>query len=346
MIYIHLGFPRTSTTSIQKGLYENMDTLKSGNYIYPATGLVYYGHHNIYYDLARFDKNSGDYFHKQYDGTKGSLENLIQNMKAAKAANPNVNFIISSEAFIILNTKLLSRLANQLRRISDISCIVVLRRQDKFLQSNWSLEVERLQMGQDFDTWANDTILKNVLNLNYMQYLNKLQSCFEKSNIKFLSFNDIVAENQPFKTFLKSCLVGEATVKECKSVDRANQSPDLLTLKLLYHLGQDYKDILSKHEQEDLVKGIIDFSLRHEWSKYSPHKSKLISEDLYNQIKSKYQPFNIGLAKVFPSLMDELEFEDYQSPQVKLSLNDIPEAIYTKLNNILPKSIDITKYLA
>lgn len=339
-----MGCPRTSTTSIQQGLFENIDMLRKDNYIYPKIGMVYYGHHNIYYDLARFDKNSGIFLSDQFDIEKGDFKSLLDYLRKCKKEDPSVNFILSSEAFINLNVKLLNRLAYHLRQIDDIRSIVVFRRQDKFLLSSWSLEVERLNMSEDFEKWALDTIQNNLLNLNYYQNVQKVLTCFEKEETHFMSFSQMIADKNPCKTFLKLCKLGEEELVGYKNVGPTNQSANPFVLKLLRHINADFGIHLTADGKEDLIKGIRDFSSRNNWKQYCRSKQNLITETSYRRIKEKYQNSNRVLINLLPNLKDELDYPRESRHIDDVKLTNIPAEEYDHLNSLLPKIIDIKKY--
>ena len=67
MIYLHLGKPKTGTTTIQKYLSANAKVLLAEEYLYPFAGRVLAGHHDIYFDLAKSPR---------YIGKSGGVDNL------------------------------------------------------------------------------------------------------------------------------------------------------------------------------------------------------------------------------------------------------------------------------
>ena len=76
------------------------------NYLYPESGIIWYGHHNIYYELARYDKLRGKFLGKLFDPDAGTLSELLKEIRDFKTKNPNGHIIISSEAIFSLKYKL------------------------------------------------------------------------------------------------------------------------------------------------------------------------------------------------------------------------------------------------
>ena len=82
MIYLHVGNPKTGTTTIQRSLFDNRIPLLKQQVLYPQAGIQFWGHHNIYYDLAK-DPD-------KYNPSLGSFELLLKNLRIFKEQNPEV----------------------------------------------------------------------------------------------------------------------------------------------------------------------------------------------------------------------------------------------------------------
>jgi len=78
-IYIHIGFGKTGTTSIQDSLYRNNELLSSQGFLYPKTGLRGTGHHN----LCKYSPHEG-----------GEFNALVKEIEAQNSST----VIISSES--------------------------------------------------------------------------------------------------------------------------------------------------------------------------------------------------------------------------------------------------------
>jgi len=141
MIYIHIGKSKTGTTTIQLGLNSNREVLADMGYLYPKNCLVSDGHHNIYFEYAEDERFSKDY---------GTIKQLIAEVQSYKTSNPQGNIILSSETIETLvgiefwdpwNPGNLESFISQLSEIDEVTVIVLLRRQDKYYQSFWSMHV-------------------------------------------------------------------------------------------------------------------------------------------------------------------------------------------------------------
>lgn len=86
MIYINLGFPKTSTTNLQSHFYPNLNDIK-------------------YFDRNYKEQNSklftelGYFIEKRRNFSNTDLESLIQNFK--NYCNDNKKILISSESWIV-----------------------------------------------------------------------------------------------------------------------------------------------------------------------------------------------------------------------------------------------------
>ena len=345
MIYLHMGFPRTGTTSIQIGLEHNKEILEEGGYFYPDQGIDHYGHHNIFYDLIRYDSLMKPTFDGIYDESKGGLLALLEQIRAIKSENPDANIILSSEAFIDLNTKLLRRLVLHLNKLDEIQVITCLRRQERYLLSFWSLEVGRMHIPEPFNEWAINVATTNSMILDYLSYYFKLNSVLPKSCIKFVSFGDLVSGDGPLHNFLSYCSVPAELIDKCETPLHANPSPGLLALELLRQLSVPPYSSIPEEDKTNLINGIIEFSEMNDWKRHTPNKKDVISEECFTFIRNKYNLSNQLIYKEFPHLEDELNFRTNNSNYMPLTLSAIPKKSLTELNEKLPKFIDIESFL-
>ena len=345
MIYLHIGLPRTGTTSIQIGLALNRTLLQDAGYFFPKEGINHYGHHNIFYDLVRYDNLVTRHLNSRFQKANGGLDELLARITMVKKDNADANFIISSEALIDLNTKLMGRMIKHLSAIDDVKVINCVRRQDRYLVSFWSLEVSRMNLALSFNEWAIQTATNNAMLLDYNCSYLKLNSLLKPDAIEFVGFKNLVSGEGPFKNFLRLCGVDVITVEACAEPLHANPSPNLLSLELVRHLTKPPFTELPQHGQDDLLNGIIQFGENHGWKEYAPKKSDIISEKCYRLMQLKYTRTNNLLIEQFPNLEEELRYTPYEGPYRELSLNSIPIESFKELNSKLPKIVDIESFL-
>jgi hypothetical protein len=142
-IYLHIGMPKTGTTSLQKFLFDNREKLLEKGYLYPLSGMMSNG------SLITFNHHGlGKALLKKYDPKylviKNSRSGRIQwesswedLKKEIKVINPQ-NVIISSECFTFkkefYDLDIIAMVKKMLEEY-ETKIVIYLRRQDDFLRS-------------------------------------------------------------------------------------------------------------------------------------------------------------------------------------------------------------------
>lgn len=122
---LHIGTHKTGTTSFQALIAENREQFRNQGLFYPVTGRIYYGHHNLAWEL------SGD--HRFAPGA-GSLAQLADELECTRASS----VLLSSEDF-----ECLYRRPNALLRIWETLgaagyttlVVMTLRQPSEYVQS-------------------------------------------------------------------------------------------------------------------------------------------------------------------------------------------------------------------
>ena len=122
MIYLHIGYPKTGTTTIQSGLLDNRPLLEQYGYYYPRSGIFIHGHHNIYYELAAKDRTV-EKLSNRFVSENGSLSDLVAELSKFKEMDSMANFIISSEAYFTLKEPYFKELIERLNEVDDITAV-------------------------------------------------------------------------------------------------------------------------------------------------------------------------------------------------------------------------------
>jgi hypothetical protein len=168
-LYIHIGHPKTGTTSIQTFLLENRDALRAEGILVPRAGVVQGGHHgltrNWYGVRAREDRSE-----LQLDALMGEIR--AERLPAA---------VISSEGFIQENP---ARLAERLGRECDITILYYIRRQD------WVVESVYAQRVRSYIQLAVETPgeMLPLLMPRYLKVLTRYSQAFDRSRIRVRPF--------------------------------------------------------------------------------------------------------------------------------------------------------------
>ena len=297
MIYIHVGKPKTGTTSIQAGLVDNRRKLEDQGLYYPRQGIKWYGHHNVYYEIAGW---------KLFDPKLGVMDDLIKEISDYKKKQPNGNVLISSEAFIALPPNQFSAFYNRFKDIDRTLIYTVLRRQDKFLKSFWAMEVRRMNTTKSLSLWSKEIVKSNKLQLNYNRMMLRIEEFVPKENIILKTFEEL-KNGKLFTNFLKP--LGISSSQQLKQPGKFNTTPADIALELLRTTKKDHgKDIKAKHiaKLEAAVKGLSD---KFQWPSYNKGET-LFRLHIQELIRKKYNPTNKLLAKRYPDIADQMAFSD------------------------------------
>src|ERR1700733_8242705 len=133
-IYLHIGFPKTRTTSIQMWFSQNAATLAAHGVLYPGTGRdgqeSHYGHHQLPRSLVESPLS-------ELTVAWPEMARLRDDM----ANSPAQPIVISSEDFSTrLKQPEVDLLARHLADF-DVRIVCYVRRQDEFIISVWSTAV-------------------------------------------------------------------------------------------------------------------------------------------------------------------------------------------------------------
>ncbi len=247
-LYIHIGLPKTATSSIQNFLFKNDHFLNKHGYHYANTGLNIGSqcHHDLIWTLGLHQ--GPDYVQKDIQKHKSKV---LQELAAEHTQHSDKHLIISSELLTFLDE--FKRLAPMLAifKNRDIKFIVNLRRQDTFLESLYQ-QVVKNGISDTFETWYPKA--RNIADYNLL-FKNILQVT-EKENIVIGIFNSRKKGFNPAREFLslidlcdktidvENCSKNKRLPASCIKIIRFSNS---LNLKINYKLVDffsKYKDRL------------------------------------------------------------------------------------------------------
>lgn len=187
-LYLHIGTPKTATSSIQEFLHINREKLEQNKYCFPKLPHKYpyvcsnrnahYMVENLYFEDGTRDLNLEIEFLR---------EGLDQVRDCFKRCD---NVILSEESLWRVSSYSRKDLFPYLKQEADnqgyqIKVIVYLRRQDKFVISNWNQRVKQGKTAytMTMDEYIKNTKEKNRLVLNYASKLDKMAEVFGKENL-------------------------------------------------------------------------------------------------------------------------------------------------------------------
>lgn len=292
-IYLHIGFHKTATTTIQSGLKINEEQLKNQGWLYPQTTRFNdAAHHNIHFDL----KNSAS-----FDPTIGGVEDLTREISHSNAHA----VILSSEGLCTLSPPLINRLLKYLSPFGNIHVIAYIREQTEFLQS-WYLQNVK---GGNFGGSIEDFIEEFSDRANFYQRLKPWIKELSAENIYLKVLEKAQITDHVFYDFLRLC--GINSVEKYKIPDSLNISPGIKTIEINRFLTNklDYSGFSRNKTHMRLVsQAILMYGNHKGWSSEKPN---LITPEIHQKIKRRYANDNKKLAKEILK-RDHLFIEEYK----------------------------------
>lgn len=183
-LILHVGQPKTGTTSIQNLLQMNSDLLKESGFLYKSNAL---NHQPIIQNIM------------QQNDVDAALLDFVKEQKLNANKHKCHTIILSSEAFFELEIEFLRKLINLFNM--ETTVIVHLKRQDLFLESSWKQWHFKNKHYRNFDDYVGRSGLKD-----YSLTLEKWSQLVGQENIYVTPFEKKNFPNGLLKHFLS--LVG------------------------------------------------------------------------------------------------------------------------------------------
>lgn len=299
-IYLHIGMPKTGTSSLQFFCQENQDILGEKGYFYPVMPFRYRqmsqvrnAHFlvgSVYTESGEVDEaKTGEYRDQAFDLLEGYL-------------NKYSNIILSDEAIWNCLTERNRDALDIIKQFCDkqsveLKVIVYLRRQDSFLESYWKQKIRRRGA-----TWKWRGVMRHTpsyIALDYYPHLCNIAETVGKENLivrryqkgKFLGTDGTI-----FSDFLNA--VGLELTEEYKPLEKqANVSlnNNFAEIKRImnYLLSED--QAARDREQIWLERIALECS-RYEKEQY---ESSMFSEKEQQKFMEQYKASNAKVAQEF-----------------------------------------------
>ncbi len=294
-LILHIGLPKTGTTTIQHFLRINYDILLQGGVLYPQSGRTYEAHHQL---AAAFQDFKYDWVpHIELGSILDQLQNEISQTDAKKV-------IISSEILTWLERP--DALLEKLKPFFDfIRVVIFLRRQDDWLESAYRHD---LTVG-DFNGTAEDYAKKVSKKLNYLEIIKSWHGSPGSTDIKIAALCGDNRKIPLHQQFLSLCNI--SWNENFQINDDANITLTRAAIEFL-RIGPDSRRISRYHNE--LRKILSSYSkknpdppeYRHSLS--PEQRRKLLTDHLAinQEIASNYLPDRL------PWLFDSTAIEDHE----------------------------------
>ncbi len=192
-LVLHIGWPKTGTSSIQAFCHANQRALRHDGVLYPSSWLQGVGHHLFPTALMHPHQKKGRRDLKQMDGV--GIEQIKDKLTAEIDACPEVHtVIVSSERFMTLELDQIEAIRDAFREFT-IDIVFYLRRQDLFAQSIYAQNLRVLR------AVSAESILKHRI-LRYRDQLTPWEKSFAPAQMLLVPFEQSQWQNGLERDFL------------------------------------------------------------------------------------------------------------------------------------------------
>ncbi|MCD8021357.1 MAG: hypothetical protein LUF92_17830 [Clostridiales bacterium] len=188
-LYLHIGLPKTATTSLQYFCVENEKIFNEKGYTYPVFERKFYRinkYRNGAFLVARIKGKNGERNTIEEDKLyRQNMDIIIENFQKYD------NVILSNEGIWNavftrnVNTSLWEKLKKEAAQHGfNVKILVYLRRQDSYTDSGWN---QKVKSGKKVgSTWTGEYFIENVnqlIQLDYYNTLKNIEDILGKDNI-------------------------------------------------------------------------------------------------------------------------------------------------------------------
>ena len=310
ILYLHIGMPKTGTSTIQFILTKNEKLLYDRDVVYPKN--TRYGKD----DYPNAHHNLGDSL------ISGKLEiwEILEDELLKEIYGKKI--IISSEVFSNLHDlNKIEWLKNYFYKVGldNVKIIVYLRRQDDFLQSIYQTMVYNNLITETFSEYYNIAINDNLVHktLDYYFIVNNLWAkCFGKKNIIVRPYEKSQLHNQSLILDFFKCL--DVGLDDSFDLSRANKgiSLDLCSLELYRNIKNMYPG--NESYLLEIRKRLLESNTRKEFS-----SNNIITKKQSEKIMQLVKESNNKVAKEYLEREDGILFEENDSANLLFGDNEI-----------------------
>lgn len=268
-LYLHIGLPKTGTTSLQHFLSENRSVLEKYRISYPDVGFRYVHalpQRNGHFLLASYTEASKD-------GKESPGAEYLAGLDQIASMASDFDKIILSDESLWRNTPRFPNFwpnlkAELKKRNLDIRIVVYLRRQDLWVQSMWG-QIVKMETTLDFQSFLDSDY---CMPTDYYAYLEFLSSFFGKDAMIVRLYENSQYRGKEKNIFSDFLDIFGLTIQDGFQVDEYNYNRSLngscleLRRRLNHFSGMRDSTLLRKSIKEVYDNNLAaDASLKGTW---------------------------------------------------------------------------------
>lgn len=250
-LWLHIGAPKTGTSSIQKFLSQHGHSLKESGFIYPEVGFL--GPCGVAQHRFAFSANTKkpkwvtDYEGETLDSLRKELDDYL---RESGLLGKKHDLILSSEAFSSAMSESSSQRIKEVFLDYDINVVVYYRSPDKWIES-WYCQVVKNEpfMSKKFK----DFYQSSTKGMTYLDSIIYYANTFGKAKVSVYDYDFLRSNDQDIIAhFLNVIGVGESSITSNLSVKRVNRTPSLSVIELFRKINEI--ESISRKERIELYK--------------------------------------------------------------------------------------------
>lgn len=323
VIYLHIGLPKTGTSTIQGLLYDNTEALQHQRYLYPRATLggqsdFAYAHHNL--ARAAYEKDASTWL---------TFQKEILSSRTNK-------ILVSSEAFSNCRNHAQLEFIKGYLEDFDVKIVIYLRRQDDFLQALYQTIIVYGEEAIPFNDFYERMISEHerIHSLDHYFLVNDIfATAFGKENIILRIYEKSqLYQGDLLRDFLHTTGV-EPTSDFALDVPNNNLSFDAHSLEIYRQLKQIFKG-------EDEFLETARRKIRDANQRKAFLTNNIISRQQSENLMNKVKESNEKLAREFLNKDDGILFREDLSENQASANSVSKEEIESLLKVIDPDMID------
>jgi len=270
-IYLHIGFGKTGTTSIQQMYYESRNKLLQNKILYPQVGLLQYGHHM----LAKLGQESM---------SNEVQDRYLELLKEIEENQPKT-IILSSENFIFMKPQYIQEISELLKNF-DVKIIFYIRKQTSLIESTY---MEWLKTGKSQYPSIEEFYNIHKQSFDFLQKIQPWIDYFGKEQIISRLFDKKIIGNNVCTDILN---ITDIDPSIANLDNYSNQSLPNMFVDLVHSID---KSNISSKQREEIITELLNLS------SLCKVKSDLFTLEQQNEIKYQYQASNDKFSDAFLS---------------------------------------------
>tara|TARA_B100000378_G_scaffold267413_2_gene253661 strand:+ start:4213 stop:5211 length:999 start_codon:yes stop_codon:yes gene_type:complete len=234
-IFIHAGFHKTGTTSIQVSLTQKRKILSKLGYLYPHAGIpdwAKFGHHLLPWSIFEVEGNLPSVNGNRATLSQSKKRDIWSRLRKEIDNSDCENVILSSEEFDVCSATEIENVAKQLRRYA-IKPVVFVRNLPDLIESSYNTTVTLSSGNRPFLDFQKSQRSR----LDMAQFIEDWASVSSDGKVTVLNYDDPVIRRNSVGVFYSAIGIDSPDMNAV-SEPRYNESLPIFATELIIHLHQ------------------------------------------------------------------------------------------------------------